>query len=109
MLKSNCMKLSPLPTVSKPLSSSIMPGDKYLLQAVWKIFFTEFVTSNVIHLLDFTGNFNRHIKAPRSVTQEDMNMTMQGSEVQLAERYTVCARKGYFSMLASCLTTLLPS
>lgn len=66
-----------------------MPGDRFLLQGVYKIFFTELVTSNVLHLLDISGNFNRHIKAPRAVTQEDMNKCMEGSEIHLAERYTV--------------------
>ena len=66
-----------------------MPGDRFLLQGIYKIFFTELVTSNVLNLLDITGNYNRHIRAPRSVTQEDMDMNMEGSDVQLAERYTV--------------------
>lgn len=44
--------------------------------------------TNIIQLADPSGFFNRHILAPRANTQEAMNLLMQGSGYDLAERYT---------------------
>lgn len=52
------------------------------------IFVAEIITSNVIQLLDLSGNFKRHYLAPRAESQEKMNGYMMGGEYFIAERYT---------------------
>ena len=69
-----------------------MPGDDKLLNGVYKIFFAELITANVMQILDLSENAKRHLFAPRSKCQESMNLLMRGSVVHLSERYTV---RGY--------------
>ena len=69
-----------------------MNGEDHLLTGVYAIFFSEIVTVNLMQLIDFGGNFRRHVLAPRAQTQEDLNQCMSGSVVELAERYTVSTR-----------------
>lgn len=59
-----------------------------LIPQIEALFFAEIVTSTVIQLLDPAGHFERHILAPRAPTQDAMNLKMQGSLIELAERYT---------------------
>ena len=66
-----------------------MPGNRFLLQGIFKVFLTELLIPNIIHLLDISGNIKRHIKVPRASTQEDAEKNMGGGEINLAERYTV--------------------
>lgn len=72
-----------------PFTSTILSGDSSILNSVSAIFVSELVTVNFIQLLDVVGNFKRHYAAPRAATQETMNTLLSGSEVNLAERYTV--------------------
>jgi hypothetical protein len=62
--------------------------DAGLIPAIYAIFFAEIVTTNALQLLDPAGHLKRHFLAPRAVTQDAMNLAMQGAEVELAERYT---------------------
>ena len=78
-----------------------MNGKDYLLTGVYAIFFSEIVTVNLMQLIDFGGNFRRHVLAPRSHTQEDLNQCMSGSVVELAERYTVSTR------IFECISTFM--
>jgi len=59
-----------------------------LINSVFLILVAEIATTNVIQLCDFAGQFKRHVLAPRAITQDAMNLNMQGSEISLAERYT---------------------
>lgn len=60
---------------------------------MYALFFTEIVTTNVLQLLDIGGHVNRHIIAPRARNQDAMNLAMQGSVVELAERFTNMVRQ----------------
>jgi hypothetical protein len=75
-----------------------MPGDDKLLNGVYKIFFAELITANVMQILDLPENFKRHVFAPRAKTQESMNLLMRGSEIHLSERYTVSDNRVYTSL-----------
>lgn len=70
---------------------------------VYKIFFSEIITSTVIQWLDPAQNLMKHVMAPRAATQEKMNLVFRGSEIFLAERYTVSTRflliKSFFFVL----------
>ena len=66
-----------------------MPGNRFLLQGIFKVFLAELLIPNVIHLVDISGNVRRHIKAPRASTQEQAENDMESEVVNLAERYTV--------------------
>lgn len=59
-----------------------------LIPQIEALFFAEIVTTTVIQLLDPAGHFERHVLAPRAPTQDAMNLKMQGSLIELAERYT---------------------
>ena len=60
-----------------------------LIQTVYPIFQGELITSNLLHLLDMSGHFQRHFLAPRAKTQGSMNLRMKGAYFSLAERFTV--------------------
>ena len=66
-----------------------MNGEEHLLAEIYKIFFSEIFITTALQFLDVPGNLARHIFAPRAKTQEEMNQNMRGSEVEIAERYTV--------------------
>ena len=61
-----------------------LPG---LLPTVNKLFWSQLSTAPVLQLLDIGGILNRHLLAPRAKTQEEANMCMRGTPVQLAQRY----------------------
>lgn len=63
-------------------------GKLNLIHRVETQFIAEIVTATVLQYLDFGGFFKRHYLAPRATTQDAMNLSMQGTEVELAERYT---------------------
>jgi hypothetical protein len=50
--------------------------------------YADIFTTNLIQLLDPVGHLKRHILAPRAHTQDAMNMQFQGTQFELAERYT---------------------
>ena len=55
-------------------------------------FIAEVTTTSAIQLADPVGHLQRHFLAPRKFTQDAMNLMMQGSIVELAERYTAVAK-----------------
>jgi hypothetical protein len=59
-----------------------------LIRRIYSQFIAEITTTTLIQWADFAGHFKRHFVAPRAKTQDAMNVAMQGSEVELAERYT---------------------
>ena len=83
-----CVNAAILVYITSPFDSRIMNGDESLLSSVYKVFFAEIVTSSGLQILDLGENFKRHILAPRAKTQEQLNLSMRGSETLLAERYT---------------------
>jgi len=70
-----------------PFTFTVLPG-RSVLDAVYKIFFAEIITSTITQYLDIGGNVKKHVLAPREKTQETMNLHFRGSEIFLAERYT---------------------
>jgi hypothetical protein len=72
-------------TLIFPFTSTI---NGKLIPQIEALFMAEIVTTTVIQLLDPAGHFERHFLAPRAPTQDAMNLKMQGSLVELAERYT---------------------
>ena len=48
----------------------------------------EITTVAAIQIIDPLGQIRRHVFAPRAKTQDQMNINMQGTQVELAERYT---------------------
>ena len=55
-------------------------------------FFAEVTTTSFLQLADPFGHFQRHFLAPRATTQDAMNLQMQGTVFELAERYTAAAK-----------------
>jgi len=81
-----------------PFSATIIPIDG-VLPTVYKIFFAEIITSNLIQLLDPVENIKRHYLAPRQDTQEKMNNCFLGATVFLAERYTNLTKIVFLALL----------
>lgn len=81
-------------TILTPFTQTIAadPDDDYgprgLIPQICAIFIAEIFTTNLIQVADPWEHFKRHILAPRANTQDAMNLMFQGSEVELAERYT---------------------
>jgi len=70
-----------------PFTRSLM-DEGGLITQVYALFFADIVTTNALQLADVMGHLKRHILAPRAATQDAMNLNFQGTEYELAERYT---------------------
>jgi hypothetical protein len=73
-------------TIITPFTATLT--SKKLINQVFNLFVAEIITSNAILLLDPLEHIKRHILAPRAMTQDAMNLKMQGAVFELAERYT---------------------
>ena len=73
-------------TIITPFTATLTNGK--LINQVYNLFIAEIVTSNAILLLDPLEHIKRHLLAPRAMTQDAMNLKMQGAVFELAERYT---------------------
>jgi hypothetical protein len=73
-------------TIITPFTASLT--NKKLINQVYNLFLAEILTSNVILLLDPLEHIKHHFLAPRAMTQDAMNLKMQGAVFELAERYT---------------------
>jgi hypothetical protein len=73
-------------TIITPFTSTLTNAK--LINQVFNLFLAEIITSNAILFLDPLEHIKRHILAPRAVTQDAMNLKMQGAVFELAERYT---------------------
>jgi hypothetical protein len=76
-----------------------------LIPSISAIFLSELVSTNILRLADPYGHFQRHVLAPRARTQDGMNLQMQGSAVELAERYTDMTKMYVFVYFCPCLHT----
>jgi hypothetical protein len=74
-------------TIITPFTSTLVV-ENGLINQIYALFFTEIFTMNVIQMIDPWGHVMRHFLAPRSKTQDEMNVNMKGLEVEVAERYT---------------------
>lgn len=73
-------------TIITPFTSTLSNGK--LINQVYNLFVAEIITSNAILFLDPLEHIKRHLLAPRAMTQDAMNLKMQGAVFELAERYT---------------------
>jgi len=74
-------------TIIRSFSETLV-DEEGLIQQVYSLFFTEIVTTTALQLADIGGHVSRHFLAPRAKTQDAMNLAMQGTSVELAERFT---------------------
>ena len=81
---------------NQPFTSTTLATNEGVLSLVYKIFFAEIITSTLIQWLDPVENIKKHLVAPRATTQEKMNLFFRGSEIYLAERYTVSELYHFF-------------
>ena len=78
-----------LTKVITPFTSSISDGPRDVLVTINSILWSELFLSPFLRLIDIFGNLKKHIIAPRTRTQESMNLYFQGTPYNLGERYTV--------------------
>jgi Cytosolic domain of 10TM putative phosphate transporter len=71
-----------------PFTNTITNGDKHLIKSIHALLWSELWISPVYRLMDVTGNLKKHILAPRTRSQEEMNVHFQGTQYNLGERYT---------------------
>jgi len=88
---------------------SVEDGNEFMQQSlmykVYPVIVAELFCNPFIELVDAPENFRKHILAPRSRNQEEMNACFTGGKFWLAERYTVCRnmkRVHYALPLLSC-------
>ena len=58
----------------------------------------EITTVAAIQISDPLGHIKRHILAPRAKSQDEMNICMQGTQIELAERYTSVAKMLFLTL-----------
>ncbi|KAL7505906.1 hypothetical protein ACHAXN_007134, partial [Cyclotella atomus] len=66
----------------------ILVDDTGLIIQLYALFFADIITSNALQSTDIFGHIQRHYLAPRASTQYAMNILFEGTEYELAERYT---------------------
>ncbi|OEU16126.1 hypothetical protein FRACYDRAFT_275258 [Fragilariopsis cylindrus CCMP1102] len=73
-----------------PFTATLGTGDiqAALIPQVTTLFFSDMILTNILALADPAGHLMRHFLAPRAKTQDAMNILFQGSQYELAERYT---------------------
>lgn len=64
-----------------PWTSTLSDDDRDVLPQINAILWTELWLVPLLRLLDLYGNFQKHVLAPRSRTQELMNLNFQGTKV----------------------------
>jgi hypothetical protein len=62
--------------------------DTGLIIQLYALFFADIITSNALQSTDIFGHIQRHYLALRASTQYAMNILFEGTEYELAERYT---------------------
>lgn len=79
-------------TIITPFEDTLYNGKGGLIFQVQAQFIAEITTTAAVQLADPVGHLQRHFLAPRATTQDAMNLNMQGSKFELAERYTAVAK-----------------
>ena len=72
-----------------PFTDTLDDSRVSLIPAMYAIFITELLKNPITKVLDFQGNFYRHVLAPRAPDQRRMNAYFSGSKYHLSERYSV--------------------
>jgi hypothetical protein len=60
-----------------------------VLPAMRAILISELFLTPLLRILDISGNLQRHVIAPRALTQSEMNLNFLGTPYRLGERFTV--------------------
>ncbi|KAL7559514.1 hypothetical protein ACA910_010325 [Epithemia clementina (nom. ined.)] len=89
-----------------PFTRTLTDGGTDLLPSIVAIFWSELIITPALRLIDMFGNIKKHILAPRSRTQEQMNSNFQGTYYNLGERYTDFSKVLFLCFFYS---SLLPS
>jgi len=71
-----------------PWTSTLSDARQDVLPQVNALLWSELWLVPLLRLSDLFGNFKKHVLAPRSRTQEEMNLNFQGTKYNLGERYT---------------------
>lgn len=71
-----------------PFTSTLAESKTSVLPSINSILWSELWLVPALRLLDLWGNVKKHFFAPRSRTQEVMNLNFQGTFYNLGERYT---------------------
>jgi len=71
-----------------PFTDILSTGKEGIIPQVCALFISDMTLTNLVQLLDPVGHLKRHFLAPRAKTQDAMNILFQGTEYELAERYT---------------------
>ena len=83
-----------------PFTETVDGGSKSdLIVTIHSILWSELFLSPFLKLLDIVGNLKKHVIAPRTRTQEEMNLYFQGTPYNLGERYTVRANLTVFPLI----------
>ena len=77
-----------LTKIVTPWTRTLSDGKRDVLPQINALLWSELWLVPLLRLLDLYGNFKKHILAPRSRTQEQMNLNFQGTKYNLGERYT---------------------
>jgi len=68
--------------------NTLFDRDRDVISQIAAIMTSELWLTPTLKLLDIFGNFKKHLLAPRARTQEEMNLSFQGTPYNLGERYT---------------------
>uniref|UniRef100_A0A7R9VPM3 CSC1/OSCA1-like cytosolic domain-containing protein n=1 Tax=Pseudictyota dubia TaxID=2749911 RepID=A0A7R9VPM3_9STRA len=77
-----------LTLIVTPFVDTLGGRSRDLLPSINTVLLTEMILTPCLRLLDIVGNIRKHILAPRSKTQEMMNLNFTGTIYNLGERYT---------------------
>ena len=72
-----------------PLTSNLDQNADDVLPSMYYILISELLVTPFLRWADLSGNFQRHILAPRAMTQQEMNLNFLGTRYRLGERFTV--------------------
>jgi hypothetical protein len=75
--------------VITPTTSTLGSSNTDLLPGIYAILLSDVWLSPLLRLSDWMSNLKKHVLAPRARTQEEMNLSFQGTFYNMGERYTV--------------------
>lgn len=70
--------------------TSTLTGDGFM-NTVFSVYLYEMFYNPILQLIDISGHYERHFKAPRAQNDRIMKLYFEGQSYSLAERYTVRA------------------
>jgi len=89
-----------LTQVITPVTATLGGEKTDLLPTIYAILLSEVWLSPLLRLSDWYTNIKKHILGPRAKTQEEMNLSFQGTYYNLGERYTVSSLEHQLSFAA---------